>query len=120
MTTVSPAGTNGLLSEVTVMRDSITVFEPSNSVLTVLRRYEKEAAQDDPSLDCHDEHQCILKDREEVAERTIAFHFEKPPDFQFKARQFVDAELTEPPEMDSAVRALPIASAPKASFWLLH
>jgi hypothetical protein len=53
VTTVSPAGTNGLLSEVTLMRDSITVFETLNSAPKVLRRYEKEAARDDPSLDCH-------------------------------------------------------------------
>ncbi len=38
MTAVSPAGTNGLLSKVTVMRDSTTVFENMNSALTVLRR----------------------------------------------------------------------------------
>jgi ferredoxin-NADP reductase len=57
-------------------------------------------------------HQCILKDRDEIAERTMAFRFEKAADFQFKARQFVDAELTEPPEMDSPVRPFPIASAP--------
>jgi len=58
-------------------------------------------------------YQCILKDREEVAERTMAFHFEKPADFQFKTKQFVDAELIEQPEMDSqgAVRTFLFASA---------
>ena len=59
-------------------------------------------------------YQCIRTDHEEVAERTISFHFEKPADFQVKARQLVDAELIELPEMDSqaAGRAFPIASAP--------
>lgn len=59
-------------------------------------------------------YQCIRTDHEEVAERTLPFHFEKPADFQFKSRQLVDAELIEPPEMDSqaSVRASPIASAP--------
>ena len=41
VTAVSPAGTNGLLNEVAVVSDSISVFENMNSVLTVLPRYEK-------------------------------------------------------------------------------
>ena len=34
-----------------------------------------------------------LKRREEVAEGTMAFHFEKPPGFKFKAGQFADVTL---------------------------
>ena len=33
--------------------------------------------------------------REEVAEGTMAFHFEKPSGFKFKAGQFVDVTLIE-------------------------
>jgi ferredoxin-NADP reductase len=49
-------------------------------------------------------YQCIRTDHEEVAERTISFHFEKPADFQVKARQLMDSQ--------AAGRAFPIASAP--------
>ena len=55
-----------------------------------------------------------LKNRSEVAERTLAFYLEKPPDFQFKPGQYVDLTLIDPREMDSegAVRTFSIASAP--------
>ncbi len=55
-----------------------------------------------------------LKGRDTVAERTLAFHFEKPPGFQFKAGQYVDITLIDPPETDSEgnVRTFSIASAP--------
>ena len=39
--------------------------------------------------------------REEVAEGTMAFHFEKPSGFKFKAGQFVDVTLIEPTETDA-------------------
>jgi len=56
-----------------------------------------------------------LKHRVEVAERTMAFHFEKPPGWSFKAGQYVDVTLFDPPETDSRgnVRAFSIASAPQ-------
>jgi hypothetical protein len=118
VTAVSPGGTNGLLNEVTAVRDSIAVFENMNSVLTVSCDMRKTAARGDLAwriVMTSDE--CIRKDREEVAERTMAFPFEKPADFQFKARQFVEAELIGPAEMDSqaAVRAFPIANPPYES-----
>jgi ferredoxin-NADP reductase len=36
---------------------------------------------------------CKLVSRHEVAERTMAFHFEKPAGWTFKAGQFVDMTL---------------------------
>lgn len=55
-----------------------------------------------------------LKDRQEVAERTMAFRFEKPAGWTFKAGQFVEITLPDPPETDAEGngRAFSIASAP--------
>src|ERR1017187_4305818 len=55
--------------------------------------------------------------REEVAEGTIAFHFEKPSGFKFKAGQFADVTLTHPPETDAEgnTRTFSIASPPFAN-----
>ena len=55
-----------------------------------------------------------LKSREEVAEGTIAFHLAKPAGFQFKAGQYLDITLINPPETDAqgVVRTFSIASAP--------
>lgn len=55
-----------------------------------------------------------LKAHREVAEGTMAFHFEKPPGFQFKAGQFVRMTLIAPPESDDEGddRSFSIASAP--------
>lgn len=51
---------------------------------------------------------------ETVAEGTMAFYFEKPAGFQFKAGQSADLTLIEPPEMDAAggTRAFSLVSAP--------
>jgi ferredoxin-NADP reductase len=51
---------------------------------------------------------------EEVAEGTIAFHFEKPSNFTFTAGQFISITLIDPPETDAEgdTRAFSIASAP--------
>lgn len=51
---------------------------------------------------------------EEIAEGTMAFHFIKPTDFQFRAGQAMDVTLINPPETDveSNTRAFSIASAP--------
>jgi hypothetical protein len=43
----------------------------------------------------------ILKDREEVASGTMAFHFGKPKGFAFKAGQWADFTLINPPETDA-------------------
>jgi len=56
----------------------------------------------------------IFKGSEEVADRTMAFHFEKPPGFVFTAGQFVTMTLIRPPETDARgdTRPFSIASAP--------
>ncbi len=55
-----------------------------------------------------------LQHRSEVAERTMAFYFEKPKDFQFEPGQFADLRLIDPPETDAEGnrRTFSIASAP--------
>ena len=59
-------------------------------------------------------YEVTLKARREVAEGTMAFHFEKAPGFQFKAGQFVRMALRDPPETDDEGddRSFSIASAP--------
>ena len=55
--------------------------------------------------------------REEVAEGTTAFHFEKPAGFSFRAGQFADVTLTDPLETDAEgnTRTFSIASPPFAN-----
>jgi len=55
-----------------------------------------------------------LLNRVEAAEGTMAFHFEKPPGFDFKPGQSVDLTLLNPPETDSEgnIRTFSIVSAP--------
>lgn len=55
-----------------------------------------------------------LVSRTEIAEATMAFRFERPRDWTFKAGQFVDITLLNPPETDAEgnVRGFSIASAP--------
>jgi ferredoxin-NADP reductase len=55
--------------------------------------------------------------REEVAEGTMAFHFEKPPGFSFRAGQSADVTLTDPQETDAEgnTRTFSIASPPFAN-----
>jgi ferredoxin-NADP reductase len=57
---------------------------------------------------------CKLKDRKEVAEGTMAFRFERPSNWAFKAGQYLDMTLLDPPETDSEgnVRSFSIASGP--------
>jgi ferredoxin-NADP reductase len=57
---------------------------------------------------------CKLKDRKEVAEGTMAFRFEKPSGWTFKAGQYLDMTLLDPSETDAEgnVRSFSIASAP--------
>jgi ferredoxin-NADP reductase len=54
-----------------------------------------------------------LKSREEVADATYAFRFEKPAGFEFKAGQFLTWSLIDPPETDAegTRRIFSIASA---------
>jgi ferredoxin-NADP reductase len=55
--------------------------------------------------------------REEVAEGTMAFHFEKPSGFSFRAGQFADVTLADPPETDAKgnTRTFSIACPPFAN-----
>jgi len=58
-----------------------------------------------------------LISREEVAEGTMAFHFEKPSGFSFRAGQFADVTLPDPLETDTEgnTRSFSIASPPFAN-----
>lgn len=55
-----------------------------------------------------------LKSRSEVAERTLEFRFQKPLGMTFKAGQFMDLTLVDPPETDAEgnTRGFSINSAP--------
>ena len=59
-----------------------------------------------------------LKSREEVAEQTMAFRFEKPSAFTFTPGQCVDMTLLHPPDTDAEGdgRTFSIASAPDEDF----
>jgi len=59
-------------------------------------------------------HKVKLISRQEVAERTMAFHFEKPAGFTFIAGQATDFTLQKPPETDQEgnKRSFSLASAP--------
>ncbi len=56
-----------------------------------------------------------LVSRKEVAERTMAFQFKKPAGWTFKAGQFVDITIPNPPETDAEgnTRGFSLASAPQ-------
>ena len=56
----------------------------------------------------------VLRKREEIAEGTMAFHFEKPEGFEFRAGQAIDWTLINPPETDAEgnTRTFSITSAP--------
>jgi ferredoxin-NADP reductase len=56
----------------------------------------------------------VLRKREQIAEDTMAFHFDKPQGFEFRAGQALDITLNDPPETDAEgnIRAFSIASAP--------
>ena len=55
-----------------------------------------------------------LVSRTAVADRTMAFWFERPPGWNFKAGQFIDVTLINPPETDAEgdTREFSVASAP--------
>src|ERR1041384_8232403 len=56
----------------------------------------------------------VLRGKEEIAAGTMAFHFEKPGGFAFKAGQFGDFTLINPAETDAEgnIRTFSLASAP--------
>jgi ferredoxin-NADP reductase len=55
-----------------------------------------------------------LIERNEVADNTMAFQFHKPAEWNFKAGQFIDITLLNPPETDAEgnTRGFSISSAP--------
>src|SRR5579864_900372 len=55
-----------------------------------------------------------LKEKEYVADGTMAFYFEKPAGFQFRPGQYLDVTLINPPETDAEgnIRSFSIASSP--------
>src|SRR5260370_39428699 len=55
-----------------------------------------------------------LVSRQEVAERSFAFHLEKPANWTFKAGQAIDLTLLDPPETDAEgnTRTFSIAASP--------
>jgi ferredoxin-NADP reductase len=62
-----------------------------------------------------------LKSHEEVADETMAFHFEKPTGFSFMPGQCIDVTLQNPPETDAEGngRTFSIASAPYEDFLMV-
>jgi ferredoxin-NADP reductase len=59
-------------------------------------------------------YQAQLKEKQFVAEGTMAFHFEKPAGFQFRPGRYLDVTLINPPEadLDGNIRSFSIASSP--------
>jgi ferredoxin-NADP reductase len=59
-----------------------------------------------------------LKGRRQIAEGTMAFHFEKPEGFAYKPGQFADFTLIDPIETDAEgnTRGFSLASAPYEDF----
>jgi ferredoxin-NADP reductase len=59
-------------------------------------------------------HTAQLTKREDIAEGTMAFHFSKAADFQFRAGQAIDVTLLNPPETDAEgnTRTFSLASSP--------
>ncbi|MEO5918126.1 MAG: FAD-dependent oxidoreductase [Candidatus Limnocylindrales bacterium] len=58
--------------------------------------------------------EAALTGREPVAERTMSFRFTKPDDWTYRAGQFIDITLLNPPETDAEgnTRGFSISSAP--------
>lgn len=56
-----------------------------------------------------------LVSRQEIAARTIAFHFERPSNWSFQAGQSLEMTLIDPPETDAEgnTRTFSIASSPR-------
>ncbi len=82
-----------------------------NSTITAVPQT---AYKRDPQIRNMPTYKVKLKRREEVAEGTMAFYFEKPASFEFKAGQFLNYTLIDPPETDAEgnLRTFSIASAP--------
>lgn len=55
-----------------------------------------------------------LTEKKEIANGTMAFHFEKPEGFEFRAGQFCDIRILDPPETDAEgdIRGFSLVHAP--------
>lgn len=62
-----------------------------------------------------------LKRKDEIADGTTAFYFEKPQDFHYKAGQHVNITLLDPPETDDKgnTRIFTLASAPHEPYLMI-
>jgi ferredoxin-NADP reductase len=62
-----------------------------------------------------------LRSRQEVAEGTMAFRFDKPPGWVFTAGQYLDMTLLNPAETDAEgnIRSFTIAAAPHEDFLMI-
>jgi ferredoxin-NADP reductase len=60
------------------------------------------------------EYKTRLKHKENCSDGAMAFYFEKPAGFEFRAGQYVDVTLINPPETDSegSIRSFSLASSP--------
>lgn len=69
-------------------------------------------------MEIHKRYEVALNERIEIAKDTLEFRFEKPEGFSFKAGQFADISLINPPEMDDEgnTRTFSIATAPHEPF----
>lgn len=62
-----------------------------------------------------------LQNRQQVAEGTMAFHFDKPAGFEFVGGQSIDLTLIDPPQTDAEgnTRAFSLASAPHEPYLMV-
>jgi ferredoxin-NADP reductase len=67
------------------------------------------------------EYRMRLKNKQDLGGGKTAFYFEKPPGFEFKAGQYVDITLINPPQTDpdGDIRSFSIASEPSEEHLLI-
>jgi ferredoxin-NADP reductase len=96
----------------TIQRERSSALER----ITALRVYRvlQELLQGRTMTTISTEYKTRLKHKEECCDGTIAFYFERPLGFEFKAGQYVDVALIDPPEADpeGSIRSFSLASAP--------
>ncbi|HET7872998.1 MAG TPA: FAD-dependent oxidoreductase [Terriglobales bacterium] len=67
------------------------------------------------------EYKTRLKHKDECGDGAMAFYFDRPSGFEFKAGQYVDVTLINPPEADpeGSIRSFSLASAPEENHLLI-
>lgn len=67
------------------------------------------------------EYRVRLKDKQHLGGDVTAFYFERPPGFEFRAGQYIDITLINPPEtdLDGSIRSFSIASSPSEEHLLI-